>query len=261
MRLLRDQPLFEKDPLVVGRVVEPGKFPIAEFPVKFGRLERKRVEPGRMATEGCAAPLGLRQEALPNPAAAQIGTHPEQVDEQPAGIDMADQPGADRARIAPHENPEIIVGIVAQKRRVVGAEPIIDQVTVFPGRVLLDAEAKPGWQLHRDLLGIPRMLSSGEAFVSPGGGWIATASLRSCGAPMRSRSWLPPGFPTGASRPPSRRCRASISSGGGPGRSCAGAASMCRRRAATRCTSMPMCWPASSRNAISTMASPRCTRC
>jgi len=130
-----------------------------------------------MAAQGQGTPFGFRQKRLPNAAATQSLVHPQQVDEQPAGIDMADQPGADRVGIAPHENPEIVVGIVAQKRRIVVAEPIIDEIAVFPGRVLLDAEAKPGWQLHRGLLGVPRMLSSDERFVSPGGGeWIATAS-------------------------------------------------------------------------------------
>ena len=58
---------------MVGRVVEPGKLPIPEFPVKFGCLERKRVEPDRMAAERQAALLGLGQQPPPDPAAAQIG--------------------------------------------------------------------------------------------------------------------------------------------------------------------------------------------
>src|SRR5579863_6815143 len=59
---------------------------------------------------------------------------------------MADQPGVDLVRLVAHENPEIVERRVAQKRRVVPAEPVIDELAVVPRRVLLDTEAQPGRQ-------------------------------------------------------------------------------------------------------------------
>ena len=50
-----------------------------------------------MTAERRAAPLRFGQQSAPDPAAPQIAVHPEQIDKQPASIDMADHPGPDRA--------------------------------------------------------------------------------------------------------------------------------------------------------------------
>src|SRR5438034_132653 len=100
--------------------------------------------------------------------------HPKIFDEQPAGIDVADHTGADRAVVwsrglVAHENPEIGIGRVAQKRRVVFAQPFTEHVLIVRGRLVLETEAMPGRQFHRDPHGAreaPSMLSSGAAFVS-----------------------------------------------------------------------------------------------
>src|SRR5207302_8589880 len=99
--------------------------------------------------------------------------HPQQVDEQPAGIDMADQPGANRAGIVAHKDAEIGEGRVAEKRLIVFAETVIDDLTVFPRRIVFETEAKPGRQIHRELLSgsrVPLMLSSTAPLVSPARG-------------------------------------------------------------------------------------------
>src|SRR6202035_3019598 len=97
MALLRDQLLFQEDALVVRRVIKPGEFLVTEFRVEIRSLERKGVEPGRMTAEFASVALGIGQQDLTDAAATQIGMHPEQVDEQPAGVTIADQPGPDRA--------------------------------------------------------------------------------------------------------------------------------------------------------------------
>src|SRR5207302_3872933 len=113
-----------------------------------GSLKRKGVEPGRMAAQRQRTPLGIGQETLSDPATTQFLVHPQQVDEQPAGIDMADQPGANRAGIVAHKDAEIGEGRIAEKRLVVFAETVIDDLAVFPGWIILEAEAKPGRQIH-----------------------------------------------------------------------------------------------------------------
>src|SRR6266566_8803656 len=76
---------------------------------------------------------------------------------------MADQPGTNRTGIVAHEDAEISEGRIAEKCLVVFAEPVIDDLAVFPGRLVLEAEPKPGRQIHRELLSENRaaaMLSS-----------------------------------------------------------------------------------------------------
>jgi hypothetical protein len=75
-RLFRDQLFFEKNALVIGRVIEASIFLIPEFLIKLRRLERKRIEPGRMASQHSRAALGLGHQAAANPAPAQIGGNP-----------------------------------------------------------------------------------------------------------------------------------------------------------------------------------------
>src|SRR5438045_2577642 len=111
-------------------------------------LERKRVEPGRMAAEFECVALGFGQQSLSDATSPQRGMHPEQVHEQPSGIAAADQPGLDRARIfrafVTHEDAEIRIARIAQKRRVIDAETVIDELPVLPGWILLEAKPEPG---------------------------------------------------------------------------------------------------------------------
>src|SRR3954451_6680701 len=99
-----------------------------------------------MAAEGAALPLGFGDQPGADPAAAQILMHPKQVHEQPAGIAVSDQAGADRAwalgSVVPDEDAEIGVARVAQKRRVVGTEPVIDNFAVGPARLVFEAQPK-----------------------------------------------------------------------------------------------------------------------
>src|SRR5438046_1039630 len=97
MSHLPGQRLAEEDARVSGRDVEAGKFPVAELRIEIRRLKRKRVEPGRVAAEIERPALRLGHQATANPAPAQIPMHPKIFDEQPAGVDVADQTGADRA--------------------------------------------------------------------------------------------------------------------------------------------------------------------
>src|SRR5207244_7102784 len=113
--------------------------------------ERKRAEPGRMAAEGDAVPLGRGDQAAANPGPAQIGMYPKQVHEKPASITVADQPGADRRALIANEDAEIAVGRVVQKRRVIFAEAIVDDIPVVPRWVVLEGEPEPGRQVHRSL--------------------------------------------------------------------------------------------------------------
>src|SRR5437764_994429 len=154
MALLRFQLLLQKDPLVVRRVIEPAEFLVAELRIKVRPLKRKRVEKRGVAAERDRMPLRLGQESLANAAPAQRLLYPEQVHEQPSGIAIADEPGPDRSRdfgvLLAHENAEIRIARVAQKRRVISAERLVDELPVLPRRVLLEAEAKPWRQIHHD---------------------------------------------------------------------------------------------------------------
>jgi hypothetical protein len=52
--------LFQEQTLVIGGIVEPGKFVVTEPAIEIRRLERKGVEPGGMAAEIATVALGLR---------------------------------------------------------------------------------------------------------------------------------------------------------------------------------------------------------
>ena len=56
-----------------------------------------------MASKRDRASFGLGDQPAANAAAPQLLMHPEQIDEQPAGVEVPDQPGADRTRIVAHE--------------------------------------------------------------------------------------------------------------------------------------------------------------
>src|SRR4051812_10301765 len=118
--------------MVVRWAVEPGELPIAELRIEIRRLERERIDPGRMTAEFDGMLLGGGDQAAADATAPEIGVHPEQGDKQPPGIAMADQPGADRAAggvadCLAQENPEIRVSRIAQERCVVGAQTFIDE--------------------------------------------------------------------------------------------------------------------------------------
>src|SRR5947207_8298007 len=131
-----DQSLAEEDPLMVRWIVEPREFLVAELRIKIRALKRERVEKGGVTTEFASVPLGLLKQPLADAAAAQILMHPQQVDEQPAGIAMGDEPGADRPReygtVLAQEGHEIGLTRVAQKRRVIDAERRGAALPVFP---------------------------------------------------------------------------------------------------------------------------------
>src|SRR5207248_1358679 len=151
MASLRVELFSEEDPLMLRRVVQPGKLGIAELRVELGRLEREGVEPGGMAAERERMPFGIRDQAAADPAPAQIRMHPKQVHEQPAGVAIADQAGPDRCCAVADENAEIRVARVAQKRRVVAAKRVVDEFAVGPARLVLEAEPKSRRQFHWDL--------------------------------------------------------------------------------------------------------------
>ena len=69
--------LLQKEPPVVGRVIDCPKHPIAELLIEIRRLERKGVEMGRVAAEHQGAPLGLGDESPADAAPAQIRMDPE----------------------------------------------------------------------------------------------------------------------------------------------------------------------------------------
>src|SRR5216683_1092853 len=105
---------------------------------------------------------------------------------------MADQPGADQSGIVAHEDPEIGEGRIAQERLVILAEAVIDDLAVFPRWLILETEAKPGRQIHRELLSGNR--AAAHAILDDTGSsapceekWIATLSSRSSGASTPSR--------------------------------------------------------------------------
>src|ERR1700730_12773895 len=106
-----------------------------------------------MTAKGDGALLCRGDEAASDAGAPQLGMNPEQIDKQPAGIKMPDQTGLDGARVVAHEQPEIVIAIVAQKRRVVIAEPLVDKLAIRRRRVLFDAEAATGRQIHAELPG------------------------------------------------------------------------------------------------------------
>src|SRR5438105_9662656 len=118
-----DQSLSEEDPLMVRRIVEARKFLVAELRIEIRALKRERVEKGGVTAEFASVPLGPLKQPLADAAAAQILMHPQQVDEQPAGIAMADEPGADRSRafgaLVAQENAEIRIPVVGEKCGVV----------------------------------------------------------------------------------------------------------------------------------------------
>src|SRR5438046_6413450 len=97
MSHLPGQLLAEEYPRVSGRDIEASKFPVAELRIEIRRLKRKRIEPRRVAAEVERPTLRLGHQPTANPAPAQIPMHPKIFDEQPAGIDVADHTGADRA--------------------------------------------------------------------------------------------------------------------------------------------------------------------
>src|SRR5215470_5396060 len=130
MGSLRPELLAEEDPLMVGRVVEPGELAIAELRVELGPLERKSVDPGGMTSEQESPPLGVRHQAAADAAAPQFGRDPQIFDEQPASIDMADQPGPDFGGRAADKQTEIGVARVAQKRRIELAQRVAEEVVV-----------------------------------------------------------------------------------------------------------------------------------
>src|SRR5206468_2197678 len=92
--------------------------------------------------------LGLGDQPGADPAATQLALDPQQVDEQPAGIAIADQAGADLVAVVADEDAEIRVARIPQERRVVRAEPVIDDFAVGPGRIVLETEPKSGRQVH-----------------------------------------------------------------------------------------------------------------
>jgi hypothetical protein len=69
--------LFQEQTLVIGGIVEPGKFVVTEPPIEIRRLERKGVEPGGMAAEIATVALGLGQQAAsvsgPRPCRTCLG--------------------------------------------------------------------------------------------------------------------------------------------------------------------------------------------
>src|SRR5580658_9702764 len=104
MASLRRQSFSKKNTFVVRRIVKPGELAVAELAVKFGRLKRERVDPGRMAAEGGGALFGLGDQPAAESLPAQIGMNPEQVDEQPSGIGVTDKPAPDRVVNIAQEN-------------------------------------------------------------------------------------------------------------------------------------------------------------
>src|ERR1051325_4539013 len=148
-----DQSLSEEDALMVRRIVEPGEFLVTEFRIEIRPLKRKRVEKGGVTAKFEAVPLGFRQQPLADAAAPQILVHPQQIDEQPAGIAIPDDPGPDRCReggtVVAQKDPEIGPARVAQKRCVVQTERFVDELPAFPRGIFLEAEAQPRRQIHR----------------------------------------------------------------------------------------------------------------
>src|SRR5205814_3171985 len=134
--------------MVVWRIIEPGVFAVAELRVELRPLECEGIDKGGVAPEVAAMPLGFRHQAAPDPDPAQIGLHPQQCDEQPARIAIADQPGPDRVDLVTNENAEIRVGWVPQKRRVIGTKRLLDGLAVLRGWIVLEDEAKRWRQFH-----------------------------------------------------------------------------------------------------------------
>jgi len=113
---LRHQPLLEENSLLVGRIIETAELAITEFRIKFRRLERKRVEPSRVAAALARTGLGEAQQFLADAAAAQVGTHPEIVDKQPVAVGTPGQPRGDVAIWLPDKDAEPLPSRVAQIR-------------------------------------------------------------------------------------------------------------------------------------------------
>src|SRR5580700_1363349 len=61
---------------------------------------------------------------------------------------MTDQPGPDRIALVAHDQAEIIVPIILEKRGVVVAERLVDRQPVCRRWVLFDAEPAPERQIH-----------------------------------------------------------------------------------------------------------------
>src|SRR5438094_6183181 len=83
---------------------------------------------------------------------------------------MADQPGADPAGIVAHEDAEIGEGRIAKKRLVVFAQTVIDDLAVFPGWLVLEAEPKPRRQIHD----APRVARCPVGILYPAGKILVT---------------------------------------------------------------------------------------
>jgi hypothetical protein len=115
---LRHQPLLEENSLLVGRIIETAELAITEFRIKFRRLERKRVEPSRVAAALARTGLGAAQQFLADAAAAQVGTHPEIVDKQPVTVGTPGQPRGDVAIWLPDKDAEPLPSGVAQIRSI-----------------------------------------------------------------------------------------------------------------------------------------------
>jgi hypothetical protein len=94
-----------------------------------------------MAAESDCTPFRLGHELRTDTGASQFAVHPQQIDKQPARIKMADQPGLNLTYVTAQENAKIIVSVIGQKRRVVVAEPFVDELAGLLGRVFFDAEA------------------------------------------------------------------------------------------------------------------------
>jgi protein-L-isoaspartate(D-aspartate) O-methyltransferase len=162
--LLGDEPLLKENPFVIRRIIEGSEYLIAKARIEIRTLKGKGIDMGRVAAESDCSALGLGDQRAADALAPQIGMDPQQIDEQPAGIEGANQPSADLAGFVAHEDAEIIVTIVDEKRRVVCAERLVDELAIRPRRVLFNAEAAAGRQVHGRTI---KEGASGHAIVAP----------------------------------------------------------------------------------------------
>src|SRR5215469_44178 len=105
-----------------------------------------------MAAKGNSSTFCLGDKPGSDAPMSQFGINPQQIDKQPARIEIADQPSLYRLCVVPDEDTKIVIAMIDQKRLVVVAEPLIDKFAILPGRVFLNAEVAAARQLHGEVL-------------------------------------------------------------------------------------------------------------
>jgi hypothetical protein len=138
---------------VVGRVVEPSEFLIAEVLVETGRLKTERVEPGGVTAAVTRAGFRPGHQLASNPAPAQILGDPQIFYEEPSAISLPgetrDHPSVVSDKNRKRKPPRMLRPQPFVKR----FEPVGKNLDIRFGRIVFDRQPISRSQAERRTTG------------------------------------------------------------------------------------------------------------